>query len=141
MRRPLAAIAFAITFVFVLWFGRLIWHTLFNHTFPYSDSYTFPHDALSTAIQPKPLNASNCTFSEDDIRLVECDDLPKFAHSLPPYLISFQGSGNTFTRLVLELITGFYTGSAMANDRTLTRAGFKGDIYCTDQIIVVKSHV
>ena len=131
MRRHTAVATFAITFVLVMWLGQLFGPTLFD--------YTLPHDDLSK--QAMPLDASNCTLSEDGIRLVKYADLSNFAHSLPPYLISFQGSGNTFTRLVLELITGFYTGSAMFNDRFLIRAGFEGDKYCSDQVIAVKSHV
>ena len=84
---------------------------------------------------------TECEWSEDDIGWIECDDTHKLIHSTPPFFLSFQGSGNTFTRLILELITGFYTGSSMQNDRFLIQAGFEGDKYCDGRILVVKSHV
>ena len=41
-------------------------------------------------------------------------------------LASFPGSGNTWTRYVIERATGFFTG-AVANDSTLYNGGFLGE--------------
>ena len=41
-------------------------------------------------------------------------------------LASFPGSGNTWTRYMIERATGFYTG-AVGNDGTLFNGGFLGE--------------
>ena len=87
------------------------------------------------------LSANACEWREDLIHFVNSNDSMGLKHTIPPYLISFQGSGNTYTRLMIELITNFYTGSALPNDRFLIEAGFKGDTRCDDSALILKAHV
>ena len=56
-------------------------------------------------------------------------------------LASFPGSGNTWTRYVIERATGFYTGS-VHDDGTLFEGGFLGEFEDVDsgKIIMVKAH-
>eukprot|EP01084_Bolivina_argentea_P079801 144668_1 len=85
-------------------------------------------------------NQSQCAWNEYDIRFVRSNESEKFIHSIPPYLISFQGSGNTYTRLIVELITNYYTGSILRNDKFLIQAGYKGDANCDRSVILLKAH-
>ena len=82
-----------------------------------------------------------CEWNENNFRFIECNDYEGIVHNIPPYLVSFQGSGNTFTRLIIELITGYWTGSALPRDIFLVQAGFNGDKHCDDTTIVIKTHV
>ena len=56
-------------------------------------------------------------------------------------LASHPGSGNTWTRYLLEKSTGFYTGS-VANDKSLFNGGFKGEFEKENggTVVVVKAH-
>ena len=55
-----------------------------------------------------------------------------------PVLWSFPGSGNTWTRSLLEATTGLLTGSVY-NDRCLLRT-FPGESECGDRLLAVKAH-
>eukprot|EP01083_Nonionella_stella_P037836 103108_1 len=81
-----------------------------------------------------------CEWNETNIKFINCNDSLQLQHSVPPYLISFEGSGNTYTRLVVELITNYYTGSVHTIDEHLFKAGFKGDGHCDDSVVVLKAH-
>lgn len=54
-------------------------------------------------------------------------------------LASFPGSGNTWTRFLIERSTGWYTGS-VAEDKSLFNGGFKGEFEKQDlgTTVVVK---
>lgn len=47
-------------------------------------------------------------------------------HPHPSYLFSYGGSGNTFTRLLMESVTNIWTGSTVG-DPILKAEGFKGE--------------
>ena len=55
-------------------------------------------------------------------------------------LASFPGSGNTWTRLLLEELTGYYTGSVY-NDPTLLCTGMLGEVKDGTSVVAVKTHV
>lgn len=57
-------------------------------------------------------------------------------------LISFPGSGNTWTRHLIESATGIYTGSAYNSDWGLLSGGFMGELLPADsnKVSVIKSH-
>ncbi|XP_069105018.1 sialate:O-sulfotransferase 2-like [Argopecten irradians] len=60
-------------------------------------------------------------------------------------LFSFPGSGNTWTRHLIQELTGFYTGSVY-NDASLAKNGFPGEMepvtkISTRHCIVYKSHM
>ena len=61
-----------------------------------------------------------------------------FRFNYPPLLLSYGGSGNTLTRLIIEYITNVWTGSVY-NDSTLKKGGFLGESHCVD-VSVVKAH-
>ena len=54
-------------------------------------------------------------------------------------LASFPGSGNTWTRTLLEESTGIYTGS-IYSDTSLVNAGFEGECIMSRNVIAVKTH-
>ena len=54
-------------------------------------------------------------------------------------LASFPGSGNTWTRTLLEQATGIYTGS-IYRDETLVNAGFEGECLISRNVIAIKTH-
>jgi len=56
-------------------------------------------------------------------------------------LASFPGSGNTWTRFLIERSTGWYTGS-VAEDKSLYNGGFQGEFEKPDlgTTVVVKAH-
>lgn len=56
----------------------------------------------------------------------------------PPMLYTFPGSGNTWTRLLIEFATGYYTGSVY-DDKTLLKA-LPGEWTCSSQVVMVKIH-
>lgn len=56
----------------------------------------------------------------------------------PPLLYSFPGSGNTWTRLLIEYATGFVSGS-LYNDRQLAEF-LPGELFCSRNVSVVKAH-
>ena len=55
------------------------------------------------------------------------------------YLASFPGSGNTWSRLLLEETTGVYTG-AIYCDTQLLRSGHFGEGINSSHVIAIKSH-
>jgi len=55
-------------------------------------------------------------------------------------LVSFPGSGNTWTRLLLEQVTGIFTGSVYC-DKELKQEAFLGESVASGNVIVVKTHV
>lgn len=57
---------------------------------------------------------------------------------LPPLLYSFQGSGNTWTRLLIEYSSGIYTGSVYSDTSLATI--FPGEKNCTKNLAVIKAH-
>jgi hypothetical protein len=60
------------------------------------------------------------------------------ADRVPPLLLSYPGSGNTWARLLLEHATGVYTGSAY-NDVTLSSV-LPGERHCNSSVLVIKVH-
>ena len=56
----------------------------------------------------------------------------------PPLLLSFPGSGNTWTRLLIEVSTGIYTGD-IYTDHSL-KSVFAGEKSCGKRVSVVKAH-
>ncbi|KAJ7990639.1 hypothetical protein DPEC_G00302480 [Dallia pectoralis] len=75
-----------------------------------------------------------------DSRCVEKKFLPEKSSSLVA-LSSFPGAGNTWVRHLIELATGYYTGSYYF-DGTLFNRGFKGekDYWKSGRTICVKTH-
>ena len=63
-------------------------------------------------------------------------DLNKLA--APPLLTSLPGSGNSWTRLLIEYATGYYTGS-IYGDTTLFEL-FPGEVHCGKRLSVIKVH-
>jgi len=54
-------------------------------------------------------------------------------------LVSFPGSGNTWTRIVLEQATGIFTGSIFC-DRGLRSSGFYGEQIISSNVLAIKTH-
>uniref|UniRef100_A0AAY4BKH6 WSC domain-containing protein n=1 Tax=Denticeps clupeoides TaxID=299321 RepID=A0AAY4BKH6_9TELE len=75
-----------------------------------------------------------------DSRCIERTFLLEKSHSLVA-LSSFPGAGNTWVRHLIELATGYYTGSYYF-DGTLYNRGFKGekDYWKSGRTICVKTH-
>ena len=59
-------------------------------------------------------------------------------HDFPPYLISYGGSGNTYTRLLIEYTTKIWTGSMYHGEFQAER--FYGSKKCLTEVIVTKVH-
>jgi len=57
---------------------------------------------------------------------------------VPPLLASFPGSGNTWTRLLVEYSSSLYTGS-IYNDNTIIH-GYLKEPYCQKNMIAIKAH-
>ncbi len=57
----------------------------------------------------------------------------------PVALISFPGSGNTWVRQLLEVMSGVCTGSTMC-DMSLRFSGFTGESITSGSVLVVKTH-
>eukprot|EP01084_Bolivina_argentea_P186183 320967_1 len=87
----------------------------------------------------------HCLSANEGISLLSSNDSEIFRirntilqHKLPPFLISFGGSGNTFVRLLIEYITKIYTGSVYRGE--FKALGYVGSDYFSTETIVVKIH-
>lgn len=58
---------------------------------------------------------------------------------MPPMLLSFPGSGNSWMRVVLEQATGFFSGSMEINDQEY-QGQFLGERFCGIRHCVIKAH-
>lgn len=66
---------------------------------------------------------------------------PRTGSRFPNVLLySYEGSGNTWTRSLLEEATGIWSG-AVYSDTSLREMGFKGEGKQDASVIVVKSHI
>nr|XP_023692090.1 WSC domain-containing protein 1 [Paramormyrops kingsleyae]XP_023692091.1 WSC domain-containing protein 1 [Paramormyrops kingsleyae]XP_023692092.1 WSC domain-containing protein 1 [Paramormyrops kingsleyae] len=90
-----------------------------------------PPDSRFFQVYQTPVQDSRCT---------EREFLPEKSSRLVA-LSSFPGAGNTWVRHLIELATGFYTGSYYF-DGTLYNKGFKGekDYWKSGRTICVKTH-
>jgi hypothetical protein len=70
---------------------------------------------------------------------LEDEDLQELPLVVPPALLSFAGSGNTWVRLLIEFSTGLYSGSSDPYDRVL-KEEFIGEKYCNRRVSVIKAH-
>ena len=106
----------------------------------YSD-YNITDKKLRPSISP------NCIATDKEISFSSEWNDPKtklirstiLRHGIPPLLISYGGSGNTFTRLLIEYTTKIYTGSVYG-DEFSEDLGFYGSKYCLTEVITVKFH-
>ena len=57
---------------------------------------------------------------------------------IPPLISSLPGSGNSWTRLLIEYATGYYTGS-IYGDQSLIEI-FPGEPYCGRRMVGIKAH-
>ncbi|XP_070532238.1 sialate:O-sulfotransferase 2-like [Ptychodera flava] len=98
--------------------------------------------AASTPVA-KLTKKMNGTANEHTGRLDCPVTFPNWTSSSRPLvaLASFPGSGNTWTRFLLEVASGFYTG-AVYNDKKLYEGGFVGEMedYKDGRLLVVKTH-
>ena len=71
---------------------------------------------------------------------IQCHKQRRFFQRKHPVvaLASFQGSGNTWVRHLLEQSTGIYTGSIYCD--TTLKAAFPGEHVCSANVLVVKTH-
>ena len=56
-----------------------------------------------------------------------------------PLLLSFPGSGNSWTRKLLEYATGHYTGSVLPKDKVLWQI-YESEKYCGRRQVAIKAH-
>mmetsp|Transcript_36106 Transcript_36106/g.84341 ORF Transcript_36106/g.84341 Transcript_36106/m.84341 type:complete len:349 (-) Transcript_36106:222-1268(-) len=69
---------------------------------------------------------------------------PIFAKRTPTALASYPGSGNTMTRVLIEALTGVWTGSTHGNPKMVGKhfrsVGNPADDRLTENVVVVKTH-
>ena len=78
----------------------------------------------------KPTDLGNCT---------KLSDMHFINGTRVITLVSFPGSGNTWTRLLLEQATGIFTGSIFC-DQDLRSSGFFGEQIISSNVLAVKTH-
>lgn len=78
----------------------------------------------------KPTNLGNCT---------KLSDMHFINGTRVITLVSLPGSGNTWTRLLLEQATGIFTGSIFC-DQDLRSSGFFGEQIISSNVLAVKTH-
>ena len=87
--------------------------------------------------------------AQDDAKLQEClrfearrfmrpKEVQLRGSMVPPVLYTFPGSGNTWTRQLIEYSTGIYTGSVY-NDGSLKK-DLPGEMTCDKTVSVIKAH-
>jgi len=57
---------------------------------------------------------------------------------IPPLISSLPGSGNSWTRLLIEYATGYYTGSIYGDESLIDI--FPGEPYCGRRMVGIKAH-
>ena len=70
-------------------------------------------------------------FSRDNLKMKA-----RFKH--PSYLYSFAGSGNTWTRVLFQYITGIATGSMWKDQALQHSSEYEGK--CPDRLLICKAH-
>eukprot|EP01083_Nonionella_stella_P004939 14434_1 len=87
-------------------------------------------------------NVMNTKIHLFDTQSDECAQTFNYCDQNTPFLLSYGGSGNTVTRLIISYITDIYSGSIYRDD--LLRHILKGESRCGDQggneIVVIKAH-
>ena len=78
-------------------------------------------------------------FSKRDCRMFQDEASCVIARSTTTFLASFPCSGNTWTRIMLQQLTGIYTGSVY-HDQTLESVGLPEGITDPSKVLIVKSH-
>jgi hypothetical protein len=68
------------------------------------------------------------------------DYLPvqKMMNKIPPLITSLPGSGNSWSRLLIEYATGYYTGSIYGDESLIDI--FPGELFCGRRMVAIKSH-
>jgi len=82
--------------------------------------------------------AMNMTKEECFEKYSKKDYRPRYSQIIPPLLLSFPGSGNTWARLLIEYSSGIYTGS-IYTDHSL-KSVFGGEKSCSFRTSVIKAH-
>lgn len=102
--------------------------------------------SLNINIETKLLTSpkKNCSeiLNTSDIKFIDEEHRKTYLnHKSPPYIISYGGSGNTFLRLYIEYLTGFYTGSVYPSSGFLKDYhGFEGEGNVGSEVIAIKIH-
>ena len=64
--------------------------------------------------------------------------LDEAEEKIPPIIYSFPGSGNTWCRLLIEHVTGIYTGSVYSDPQL--KSFLPGEFYCGKRVSAIKVH-
>ena len=64
--------------------------------------------------------------------------LQKMMKKIPPLITSLPGSGNSWSRLLIEYATGYYTGSIYGDESLIDI--FPGELFCGRRMVAIKSH-
>ncbi|ETO30123.1 hypothetical protein RFI_06999 [Reticulomyxa filosa] len=96
-------------------------------------------------IEKEEEKRARCEKIRNDTKLIKWEEKMKdngrFKKKVTPYLLSFAGSGNSITRLLLEYIYGYYTGSIYTNDKILKKQGkFEGEGLVNSSVLIIKMH-
>lgn len=103
----------------------------------------------STSTSNKDVNTNTPSNIDENAIRAKCKDsygVRSFLHQkpekaetiVPPLLYSLPGSGNTWSRLLIEYATGIFSGS-IYNDIALKKI-FPGEMSCNTNVSVVKAH-
>ncbi|XP_034034826.1 WSC domain-containing protein 1 [Thalassophryne amazonica] len=110
---------------------------------PQSDNQQCLGNHSSSSTSTAPTQHNYCQVYHTPVLDSRCKErmfLPQKSNSLVA-LSSFPGAGNTWVRHLIELVTGYYTGSFYF-DGTLYNKGFKGekDYWKSGRSVCVKTH-
>jgi len=101
----------------------------------HSPTTTTSSSSSSSSSSTPPLSREECSLRYGARRFL--DPNPNFT---PAVLYSYPGSGNTFTRLLIDHATGVYTGAILGvNDPRLAEA-LPGQSHCDSSVIAIKAH-
>jgi hypothetical protein len=79
-------------------------------------------------------------FTDNDCSIFQSDRACNSARAKVTYLDTYPGVGNTWTRVVLEVVTRIRTGSVF-DDESLKSAGLAGEgVRVSSRVVAVKSH-
>ena len=108
-----------------------------------TDSLWRPTDVMMLENVPAFVNTSllNCQPNRLYVGTGPCKDTLRFQHTSNPVtaLVSFPGSGNTWSRYLLEQSTGILTGSKYCD--SALKKFFYAENVVSSNVIVVKTHL
>ena len=138
-----ASLYWVVRFAFVC--AVLLWTTLWLNTPPSPPESGRPPTIRNTAAITQsaaaaPPTLEYCQRHYGNVTFLPDHQVRNASESaIPPLLLSYPGSGNTYLRAVIEYATSMHSGSIYKRDQELGRI-FPGETFCSRELGLIKGH-